>query len=216
MISVLSFSEAGGHPTNEDAFAIECHPDDSDGRLCFLADGQGGRAGGARAARLACRTAIEVALGQPRGKLAAPSAWVALLRRADEAVCADREAGLTTLLGLGVAGDRLVGASCGDSSVLAMSAGATFREVTASQAKNPPVGSGMASFTSFALALATPWAVVAMSDGVWKYVGWERVVAATKAECGQALLNHLQGYARLRTSRQFPDDFTVILFERRD
>ena len=44
----LSFSEAGGHCSNEDAFAIKQHPLDSHLWLCFVADGQGGRAGGAK------------------------------------------------------------------------------------------------------------------------------------------------------------------------
>jgi serine/threonine protein phosphatase PrpC len=48
MVSVITFSEAGGHPVNEDAFAVERHPADSECWLCFVADGQGGRAGGAR------------------------------------------------------------------------------------------------------------------------------------------------------------------------
>ena len=50
-------------------------------------------------------------------------------------------------------------------------------ELTANQIKNPPVGSAAAVFTPFAGRLERPWTVLAMSDGVWKYVGWERVRA---------------------------------------
>src|SRR5436190_13407342 len=98
MVSVLSFSEAGGHPANEDAFVVERHPADQECWVCFLADGQGGRAGGARAAQVACRAGVAAALRQPRGRLTDPAARVELLRRADGAVAADVEAGLTTLV----------------------------------------------------------------------------------------------------------------------
>ncbi|HVS40227.1 MAG TPA: hypothetical protein VMS17_32010, partial [Gemmataceae bacterium] len=46
MISVLSFSEVGGHRVNEDAFAVQQHPLDPGMWLCFVADGQGGQPGG--------------------------------------------------------------------------------------------------------------------------------------------------------------------------
>jgi hypothetical protein len=213
MVSVVSFSQAGGHPANEDAFIVERHPADPACWLCFLADGQGGRAGGARAAQLACRTAAETILREPRERRLAPSHWADLLRQADMAVCADPEAGFTTLLGFCLAGGRLAGASCGDSAVAVAAADEPLREITAGQLKNPPVGSGAARFWPIGAVLVQPWTVLAMSDGVWKYVGWERLAQAASAERGQPLLASLQEQARLRGSRQFPDDFTLILFE---
>src|SRR4051812_41176835 len=99
---VLSYSEPGGHPANEDAFEVQRHPE---GRSCWttaLADGQGGRAGGAKAARLACRIVIEAVLAQPVSRALSSRTWVAALRRADEGVLADGEAGYTTLIGFAV------------------------------------------------------------------------------------------------------------------
>jgi hypothetical protein len=52
-----------------------------------------------------------------------------------------------------------------------------------------------------------------MSDGVWKYVGWERLMQAAAASRGDALLEALKGLARLPGSGRFPDDFTLVLFE---
>ena len=72
---VTSFSEAGGHPANEDAFRLESHPLDADCWLCFLADGQGGRAGGAPAAQRACEAALEFALEFPPRKLIDARLW---------------------------------------------------------------------------------------------------------------------------------------------
>ena len=213
MVSVVSFSEAGGHSLNEDAFVVERHPVDPDCWLCCLADGQGGRAGGARAARLACQVALDWALRETTHRLAMPSAWCELLRRADEAVRDDPEAGFTTLVGFCIARGHLAGASCGDSSVLAAIEGQETREVTAGQRKNPPVGSGEAPFHPFAAVLAAPWCVLAMSDGVWKYAGWPRIREAVLAMRGQRLIERLQELARLSGNDRFPDDFTVVAFE---
>jgi hypothetical protein len=213
MVSVISFSEVGGHAANEDAFAVERHPADADCWLCFLADGQGGQAGGARAAQLVCRTALEAAQRTPRWKLAAPSTWATLLRAADEAVAADQEAGFTTLVGFCVTESSLAGASCGDSAVLVAVAGERPREVTAGQHKNPPVGSGAAPFTSFGAALSGPRTWLARTDGDWKSAGWDRSAPALSVERGQRLIERIQGFARLGGSGRFADDFTLVLFE---
>jgi PPM family protein phosphatase len=213
MIQVTTFSEPGGHPVNEDAFIVQPYPSGSDRWLCVLADGQGGRAGGADAARIACCTAADAALRREPAELADPEVWHAILRHADRAVCEAPRAGFTTVLGFVIAGRSLAGASCGDSAVLTLSAGERAREISKGQLKNPPVGSGEARFTSFSASLAAPWTVLAMSDGVWKYVGRERLVGAMMTSRGDALVEVLQGLARLPRTGQFPDDFTLVAFE---
>jgi hypothetical protein len=214
MIRVLTFSEPGGHSVNEDAFIAQAHPWDREPRcwICLLADGQGGRAGGARAAQLACQVGLEAALRLSPFSLANPSPWPDLLQQADQAVAADRAAGFTTLVGLCVTDTWVCGASCGDSAVLALCGTDPPREVTRHQAKNPPVGSGEAPFVPFALGLAFPWRVLAMSDGVWKYAGWQRIAEAARQSWGEPLLTALQAAARLPGSGTFPDDFTVVVF----
>lgn len=211
MIRVLTFSEPGGHLANEDAFAVQAHPADPGCWLCLLADGQGGRAGGARAAQLACQVGLDAALRLSPQSLASPS-WPGLLAQADRA-SAGSAAGFTTLVGLCVTDTHVCGASCGDSAVLALSTGDQPRELTRHQQKNPPVGSGEATFVPFALDLAFPWKVLVMSDGVWKYAGWQRITDAARRESGAALLTALQSAARLPGSGRFPDDFTVVVFE---
>src|SRR5262245_36356149 len=140
MIRVLTFTEVGGHRVNEDAVEVRPHPADAGCWLCCLADGQGGQPGGGPAARLACRTALDLALAHDPERLTDPDAWPSLLRQADQAVEADRDAGFTTLIGLAITRGQLTGASCGDSAVLAVSAGKAV-EVTSRQWKDPPVGS---------------------------------------------------------------------------
>ena len=87
-------------------------------------------------------------------------------------------------------------------------------DLTANQRKNPPVGiPGGATFVPFATRLVGRWSVLAMSDGVWKYVGWERLVRAAAEFRGEECVSQLQRAARLPGSGRIPDDFTVVVFE---
>lgn len=212
MIESFSFSQAGGHPDNEDAFRVETHPQDIDCWLCFVADGQGGRAGGGPAAQLACQAALEAARSLSPKSLMRPMAWPALLQHADAAVEQDSIASYTTLIGLCICGQNIVGASCGDSAALLIT-GNTTVELTRGQLKNPPVGSGMAEPVPFAARVDVPWSLVAMTDGVWKYVGWERVREIAVAKHGSAMTEALAEAAKLPRTGQFQDDFTVVLIE---
>jgi hypothetical protein len=210
---ISSISEPGGHLVNEDAFTVRRHPSGSDCWLCFLGDGQGGRAGGANASRIACRTAADAALNESPQALLNPAMWYTLLTQADRAVLAAPEAGFTTLMGFCIANGSLTGASSGDSAVLILSKGESARELTKWQTKNPPVGSGEARFVPFSASLVAPWLALAMSDGVWKYVGWERLVQTAAASHGEHLVETLKAFARLPRSGQFQDDFTLVVLE---
>lgn len=211
MIRIFSVSEPGGHVANEDVFVAERHPTEADCWLCFLADGQGGRAGGADAAQLACRTSVELARKAHKHQLSNPVFWSTLLRQTDLAVSTDADAGYTTLVGFCIADGVLTGASSGDSAVLVVSGEIPPNEITASQLKNPPVGSGAAIFVPFAAPLVKPWTVVAMSDGVWKYVGWQRLTELIEAHRGQDLIEAVLSNARLPKSGQLQDDFTMAV-----
>jgi hypothetical protein len=205
MIRASTFSAAGGHPINEDASLVrELSPD---AWLIVLADGQGGRAGGARAAQLACQTAVEHATR------AASCDWREVLSAADAAVASDRDAGFTTLVGLSVRAGRVAGASCGDSAAVAVCGDTAPKVLTSRQFKNPPVGSGEATFVPFELKLAEPWKLLVVSDGVWKYSGWDRVWSSLARLSGEELLDDLKAAARLPATGEFPDDFTAVLLE---
>jgi serine/threonine protein phosphatase PrpC len=213
MCSVFSFSEVGGHRVNEDALVVRPHPADPSCWLCLLADGQGGQPGGARAAQLACLTASERAAGVPVRTLSDAAAWLSILRSADERVHADAQAGYTTLVGFAIGGRRLAGASCGDSAAWLADAAGQVHDLSAAQAKNPPVGSGVARFLPFTASLPEDWLVLAMSDGVWKYVGFERLAELVRTHRGQDLLEALQAQARLPGSGAFQDDFTAVVLQ---
>jgi hypothetical protein len=199
---ITTFSEAGGHATNEDAFVAAHLPGNPDGVLVCVADGQGGYRGGAKAARLACEFVAAKA-----------SSELDVLGRADVAVSADPEAGFTTLIGFVVFGDTVTGASCGDSTVVAVCSSGEITEPTRLQFKNPPVGSGEAVFIPFGAELRRPWKLLAMTDGVWKYVGWQRLREAAGRLGGEELIEALKAAGRMPGSGQFQDDFTLVLLE---
>lgn len=210
MYGIFTFTESGGHATNEDAFAIESHDEDSSCCVCALADGQGGRAGGRDASQIACRVTIESALSYSPKELARPTSWPNILRAADDAVHDSPDAGFTTLVAACVMGSSVCGASSGDSAAIVLNVRKDHQQLTANQIKNPPVGSGVAKFVPFASRLVAPWLVLLMSDGVWKYAGWNAILSVIMQHDGQAMIDSLQNSARLPASGEFQDDFTVV------
>src|SRR4051794_8475819 len=209
MCLIFSHSEAGGHPTNEDAFEVRRHPEAGSCWVGALADGQGGRSGGAEAARLACRIAVEAALSRPIALLLKAWTWVEVLGQADEGVLADPEAGFTTLIGFAVVGGQVIGASSGDSALWVAGGDGRITDLTERQSKDPPIGLGGAAATPFVAPLSGSWAVLAMSDGVWKYAGRDGVRAALGESRGQELLDALLARARLPRSGGVQGGFTA-------
>ena len=211
---IFSFTEAGGHPVNEDAFRVEPHPYDAGLMLIAMADGQGGQSGGARAAKIAVEAVLDAARHTSPMRLREhPAAWREILHHADEAVMADPEAGFTSLVGFAAGdGSGITGASCGDSAVLVACDGAT-QVITDHQYKNPPVGSGDANFVPFHGAIAPRRSILAMTDGVWKFAGWDSIADAACEKRGQPLIDALASRARLPGSGKFQDDFTLLVLE---
>jgi PPM family protein phosphatase len=214
MIQVYSHTEAGGHAHNEDAFEVKAHPSDPSCLLCALADGQGGQAGGARAAQLACRFCIEGASAYRPAELAMqPEVWRAVLQGADHAVATDAEAGFTTLIAFAIQKDAVCGASNGDSGLLALGAGKPGAILTGRQHKDPPIGCGGAQPVGFSARLAIPWTVLILSDGAWKYAGWDRVAQAASQLSGKDLIDSLRKLAGLPRSGRLQDDFTLVVLQ---
>jgi hypothetical protein len=215
MIEVFSHSEPGGHTHNEDALVVRALPPGLEGYVCVVADGQGGQRGGGEAARLACRLCADTAARLDPAALLLPATWITILRAVDRAVAEDPAAGHTTLTALTVTETSICGASCGDSAVALFQGNGFMVVMTARQKKNPPVGSGFAMFVPFAAALVRPWTVLAMSDGVWKYVGWDKITKLAAESSGERLVASLVDHARLRAGG-LQDDFSLVGFASAD
>ena len=212
MQTVLTFSEAGGHPDNQDVVLVRTHPARPDLTVALVADGQGGQSGGGRAADLACQMAWKLASEFDPVGLLDPRAWAYVLRHVDLAVELDATAGFTTLVALGLTPNRVVGVSSGDSVAIAVASGGAS-EVTAGQPKNPPVGSGTAVGRTFDRPLEAPWRVALMTDGVWKFAGLDRVLALVRNTTPDVLLSELQMTARRHGTGDYYDDFTLAVID---
>ena len=51
-----------------------------------------------------------------------------------------------------------------------------------------------------------------MTDGVWKYAGWDKLVALATANRGRAVIDAALAACRLR-SGALPDDFTMVVWQ---
>jgi PPM family protein phosphatase len=212
MIELHQFTEAGGHAENEDALQIRSLADGQEGFLCVLADGQGGQSGAARAGQIGCQAVIEQALSLPTPLLLVPTSWIQILERADQAISNDPNAGFTTLVAFCLVSDFICGGSCGDSGATLISGNGEKIILTERQSKNPPVGSGSASFTRFTKKLRGAWTVLAMSDGVWKFASMQAVIKSTDEKHGDEIIQDLLNKCRLPGSGALQDDFTLAVF----
>jgi serine/threonine protein phosphatase PrpC len=210
MLTVAHCTEIGCTGENEDSFLVRPHPNDANCLLVAVADGVGGQLYGGLAARLACQVCIDWASRIPLERLATPTAWVEVVRQADIAVAGDRTVGRTTLIGLSVSGKRVDGASVGDSAAVILELGQPMQVLTAQQRKDPPVGSGGVVATGFSAEMNSPWKLLVMTDGVWKYAGWEWVRHAASLADDQEILDTLRAAARPRLGR-LQDDFTLVI-----
>jgi hypothetical protein len=211
MIEVFSFTEAGGHLENEDAFAVEPHPLDPECLLGVVADGQGGQPDGGPAARLASRMWLDAAGTEKPQQLFHGGMIEHTIHLVDRELCEEQNAGFTTLVGWSVWRNHLIGASAGDSALMLVQSDA-HQILTDQQLKNPPVGSGAVEAVEFGAPLTPPWTILAMSDGVWKYAGWEKLAALAKEKRGQALIDAAVSLCRLK-SGALQDDFTLIVWQ---
>jgi hypothetical protein len=144
-----------------------------------------------------------------------PLTWESICEAADKQVCSFPEAGYTTLIGLTVIQDFIAGASSGDSAAVLL-LGDQFVVLTEHQHKNPPVGSGGCRLTPLSARLIEPWKLLVVSDGVWRYVGWERMESLMRTDAGDALLSRLRDAAVESRDGRLADDFSVLLIEPRD
>ncbi len=213
MIVYFAHTEPGGHEENQDRFEVRVIPGPPTSYACAVADGQGGQAGAAKAAATACQNCLDRSSSFRIDKLLSPSIWSSILPDADKAVADAEGAGYTTLIGFCLTETKLCGGSSGDSAVAVLNNGEPPRILTKHQMKNPPVGSRGAIFVPFSIELVHPWTVLVMTDGVWKYAGWDSIFAAASAETGDSIIHKLREKSALARTGGLQDDFTFIVFQ---
>ena len=211
MPNVFSYTRAGHRGENQDAFKFRSHPRDPEVLLCALADGQGGHRGAAEAAKRACNVCIDAAACHSIHELLSRDTWTDILKRADHAVARDPVAGFTTLVAFCIMAGRVVGGSCGDSAAILIGSRSEGTILTARQPKNPPIGSGGARFGCLKGAFSRPWVLLAVSDGVWKYTGWEPLLEITHEQSGEQTVTALLRRGQMTTHCPPQDDFTILM-----
>ena len=205
-------SEPGHEHANQDVALVRPHPADASSLTCALADGQGGRSGGAEAAQIAAGECLRAASTFPVSSLLDEATWYPIVNASDEAVCEDDDAGYTTLVGLCVSAGTVCGASCGDSGALLLGGGRE-RLLTEHQHKDPPVGSSAARPVAFSARLGPGWQLLIVSDGVWKGIGWDGIARLARAYGGESLIAALRRAALEENGSTLGDDFSVILVQ---
>jgi PPM family protein phosphatase len=213
VIAYSAHTEPGGHEENQDYLEVRAVAGSSGCYVCAVADGQGGQVGAAHAAATACKNCLDMAASFRTDQLLAPSTWGDILQSADKAVAATDEAGYTTLIGFCLTETKLCGGSSGDSAVIVLNAGQPPRILTQHQMKNPPVGSRGAIFVPFSMRLVHPWTVLAMTDGVWKYAGYDNIFAAASEGVGESIIHKLREKCGLPRTGGLQDDFTLVIFQ---
>ena len=212
MIEKYSFSKAGNGHENEDEICVKEHIKDKKVILCSLADGQGGQFGGGKAAKFAVEKSLEIVMQYSIEQLTKRQTWETIINLTDKAVSEEKEAGYTTLVSLCVMEGWVYGASVGDSAAFALSSGKKAL-LTERQRKNPPVGSSGALGEFFSFKLIQPWKLLIMSDGVWKYVGWDCIFNTSSSFDGQSIIDNLFSSIMDFQRNYLPDDFSIVLLQ---
>jgi PPM family protein phosphatase len=174
--------------------------------VIVVADGAGGRAGGARAADSVIQGVRQATATFPR--LDDPRAWCRLLSEMDQALLEDPEAGETTTVVVALSPAGIVGASVGDSGAWLVTPQGSA-DLTENQRQKPFLGTGAAIPVPFK-ARRLDGTLLLASDGLFKYADWERIAEIARETDIQQAAGHLVDLVRLR-SGSLPDDVSVIL-----
>ena len=208
---VITHTEPGGKAVNEDFILARRHPQDESVMICCIADGQGGRSNGAIAAKTACEAFFESARAVPTTKLFDGQTISSLLQYVDGRV--STTGGFTTLAVLVLDRNMASGASSGDSKVYARDSAGQITEVSSMQRKNPPVGSGAAIFEQFVAHAVGGSRVLMVTDGVWKYAGYDSIQRAMAAPELNSVPELLRRDTLARGGSLLPDDFSLIAIQ---
>lgn len=178
-----------------------------DGVVIAIADGMGGRAGGAEAAEIFLTvTTTEVArLGSGDD----PLVWDRVLTLADGEIQADPAAGETTAVIVAVTPRGIAAASVGDSAAWLIMNDRVW-DLTAGQQHKPGLGVGMARPTTFRGKTLPGSTLLVATDGLLKYADRETIARVVREEPCAGASRELVALVRPPSGR-LPDDVAVAL-----
>jgi serine/threonine protein phosphatase PrpC len=173
--------------------------------VAVVADGAGGRSGGAQAADMVIKMVRE---HTSAGGNLDSTALCNLLRNIDSALDADVDAGETTVVIVAVSPFGISGASVGDSAAWLIR-GVECTDLTRHQQRKPFLGTGVASPAPFEEA-PDSGALLLASDGLIKYTSAERICGAASLPDMELAALELLSLVRY-PSGSLPDDVSVVL-----
>lgn len=168
-----------------------------------IADGAGGRSGGAEAADLAA-----ILIKERAESLNSQSDCERILAELDGIVASSNAAGETTTVVAVVSSTGVVGASVGDSGAWLVNT-AGVDDLTRSQVRKPFIGTGAAIPIGFARASVDGTLLVA-TDGLLKYTSREKITAVIQESNFDTTPAALVSLVRYH-SGALPDDVTIAL-----
>jgi PPM family protein phosphatase len=171
--------------------------------ILAVADGAGGRSGGAEAADITINL-----ISQRADSLISQKHCGQLLNEIDIAISSDQIAGETTAVVVVVSPKTIFGASVGDSGAWILK-GTGIDDLTRSQIRKPFLGSGVATSIGFSRDALHGTLLVA-TDGLLKYTGRETICATVEKTKFDDVTAALIGLVRY-PSGDLPDDVTIGL-----
>jgi serine/threonine protein phosphatase PrpC len=192
---------AAGNPENQDRGLI-IH--DSPRMVLCVADGAGGRSGGAEAANMA----VEM-VRRNVSLMGNADSCAEVLRKIDAAIAEDQVAGETTCAVTVVTPEEIFGASVGDSGVWVIPQNQIYVDLTGAQQRKPFVGAGSAWPVPFQCPRPVGGLLLA-TDGLLKYASAERIARTVKDHPIEMAAHRLIELVKY-PSGALPDDVTLIL-----
>ena len=190
-----------GNPQNQDRGIVI--QDGLRAVLC-VADGAGGRSGGAEAASMA----VEI-IRQNACLMGNADSCAEVLRKMDVAIEEDPIAGETTCALAILTPQEILGASVGDSGVWLIPENGAYVELTQAQQRKQFIGSGSAWPVPFRHPRQAGGLLLA-TDGLLKYTSAERIIAVCRDGSADLVAQRLIELVRY-PSGALPDDVTLIL-----
>ncbi|QSQ20979.1 protein phosphatase 2C domain-containing protein [Pyxidicoccus parkwayensis] len=174
--------------------------------VLVVADGAGNSRRGTEAAAAVVQ-AVRAAVNE-RSDLGRPEVWSDILTRCDQMLVSSGQGGESTAVVACITGERVLGASVGDSELWLIQ-GDSHRVLTEHQRRKPLLGSGEAVPVFF----DTQWSggtLLGASDGLFKYVDARRIRAVASDPDLSAAARALAALPRL-ASGELPDDVGLVL-----